>query len=385
MSYNKYYLYKKQVSNDNGQTWEDVTPLETVPSGDVIATYDTLAECESGSTDYAKQYLTFVAEGRNCSFTFTPNNSNVIYFSLNSGRTWIQGTGATVSSGNKVMWKGEMTPSGVYSIGSFSASSTSFNVEGNIMSLLYGDNFSGQTSLSGKYQAFAGLFYDCASLFSAENLILPATTLADYCYYAMFRNCRSLMTAPQLPATTLAPYCYRNMFKGCESLTTAPQLPATTLALGCYYEMFSSCTSLTTAPELLATTLAQDCYYGMFANCTSLTTAMTVLPATALTEQCYYSMFKGCSRLRTAPELPAPRLGSEATFMLSSYAFMFKDCTRLNYIKCLLNYESYAEDFNVYRWVEGVASSGTFVKASSMTSWVRGDNGIPTNWTVQNA
>ena len=57
------------------------------------------------------------------------------------------------------------------------------------------------------------------------------------------------------------------MFNGCTSLTQAPKLPATTLANGCYYYMFRDCTSLTTAPELPATTLANGCYYYMFYEC----------------------------------------------------------------------------------------------------------------------
>lgn len=349
MSYNKYYLYKKQVSNDNGQTWEDVTPLETVPSGDVIATYDTLAECESGSTDYSKQYLTFVAEGGNCTFTFTPNNSSLIYYSLNSGSTWTQGTAVTVSSGNKVMWKGEMTPNS--GIGRFSGSTGSFHVEGNAMSLLYGDNFEGQTSLSGKDYAFKNLFSGCTTVTSAENLVLPATTLTEGCYEGMFKGCTSLTTAPVLSATTLEYWCYDGMFIGCTSLTTAPQLPATTLAQGCYNGMFSGCTSLTTAPSVLpATTLANWCYQGMFKGCTSLTTAPE-LPATTLTNWCYDGMFSGC--------------------------------TSLNYIKCLAT--NISASYCTYYWVSGVSSSGTFVKDSNMSSWSSGASGIPTNWTVQNA
>ena len=39
-------------------------------------------------------------------------------------------------------------------------------------------------------------------------------------------------------------YCYSNMFRNCKSLTTAPALPATTLATNCYYGMFQICTSL---------------------------------------------------------------------------------------------------------------------------------------------
>lgn len=46
MSYTKFYLYKKQVSNDGGYTWQDVEPLVTAPSGDPIAVYDTYEECE---------------------------------------------------------------------------------------------------------------------------------------------------------------------------------------------------------------------------------------------------------------------------------------------------------------------------------------------------
>ena len=60
------------------------------------------------------------------------------------------------------------------------------------------------------------------------------------------------------------------MFYGCSSLTSAPELPATALAQYCYYSMFSDCTSLTTAPELPATTLATGCYSYMFQNCSKL-------------------------------------------------------------------------------------------------------------------
>ena len=66
----------------------------------------------------------------------------------------------------------------------------------------------------------------------------------DYCYFYMFRGCKSLTKAPELPATTLAASCYRSMFSICTSLTQAPELPATTLAASCYSNMFSGCTSL---------------------------------------------------------------------------------------------------------------------------------------------
>ena len=114
--------------------------------------------------------------------------------------------------------------------------------------------------------------------------------------------------------------------------------------------MFKGCTSLTIAPELPATNLANNCYDGMFNDCTSLTTA-PVLPATNLKVNCYQNMFNGC--------------------------------TKLNYIKCL------ATDISAYNctynWVDGVAPTGTFVKAAGMSRWTTGIKGIPTGWTVQNA
>ena len=198
-------------------------------------------------------------------------------------------------------------------------------VGGNIMSLLYGSNFTGEetTFPSNSTHNFAGLFYSNYDLISASELILPATTLTDSCYMHMFSNCSSLTTAPSLPATTLTDSCYMYMFYICSSLTTAPAiLPATTLADFCYQGMFC-CTSLTTAPELPATTLAEACY---------------------------------CD--------------------------MFRDCDSLNYIKCLATDISASNCTD--NWLSHVAETGTFVKAASMTDWTTG-NGIPEGWTVENA
>lgn len=62
---------------------------------------------------------------------------------------------------------------------------------------------------------------------------------------------------------------------------------------------------------------------------------------------------------------------------------MFKGCSGLNYIKCLATNISASNCTN--NWVDSVASSGTFVKNASMTSWTTGASGIPTGWTVQDA
>ena len=338
------------------------------------------ADAETGDTptDYSEQYLTLIAK-TNGTFVFSGSSTtNVISYSTDDGSTWSSPTQVitvNVNSGDTVLWKGEMTPTN-NGVGTYSASTASFDAQGNIMSLLYGDSFKNQTSLSGKDYTFYYLFSQ-TKLVNAANVELPATTLANYCYSHMFRGCTSLTTAPQLLATTLANYCYNHMFRGCTSLTTAPQLLATTLADYCYSNMFRGCTSLTQAPSILpATTLTNGCYNSMFDNCISLTIAPQ-LPATTLANNCYQYMFYGCTSLTTAPVLSASTLASYC------YAYMFKGCTNLNSITMLAT--TIYSDSYLSNWVQDVASTGTFVKAATMTSLPSGNNGIPVGWTVQNA
>ena len=195
-----------------------------------------------------------------------------IYYSKN-GSSWavLPRNGVTVTTGDKIHLKGYNQ---VY--GSSILSSTDYNVYGNIMSLVGGDNFQDIKHVADS--AFSDLFTHYTQpgyahdVVDASGLILPAISLGDRCYIRMFYLDKKLISAPELPATTLTPNCYRSMFGG---------------------------------------------------------------------------------------------------------------CTSLNYIKCL------ATDISasgcVSDWVNGVASTGTFVKAASMSSWTTGNSGIPSGWTVVNA
>ena len=278
--------------------------------------------------------LTFEITGGGNIVWKTSNTSvtKTIEYKLNDGE-WTSITSNTgssvpsisVVSGDTLQFRGNNTAYATISYSStFSESTAQFKIKGNIMSLINSTNFSGLTTLSSNY-IFRDLFSYCTGLTDASKLILPATTLTEGCYQSMFSNCTSLTTAPELPATTLAQYCYWGMFMECTSLTTAPELPATTLADYCYNSMFWGCTSLTQAPQLPATTLASNCYQ-----------------------------------------------------------YMFYNCTNLNYIKCLATDISASQCTD--HWVAyGGASSGTFVKAASMTGWTTGFDGIPSGWTVQDA
>lgn len=246
--YDKYVVSEYQVSYNSGETWNTVSSSTSVEYNSEDCGY-------TPPSPYASQYFTTIPKS---SGTFRLINTSS-YYSTDSGATWTLLPGntdtPTFTAGQKIMWKSFSRAQLEEKV--FSAS-TSFDVEGNVMSLLYGDNFVGQYDLGNNTRIFARLFQE-SGVENAENLILPATTLSNYCYEYMFQGCASLVTVPKLPATTLTERCYQNMFQYCTSLTTAPELPATTLAIGCYKSMFYGCTNLNYIKCLATDKSASSC------------------------------------------------------------------------------------------------------------------------------
>ena len=112
--------------------------------------------------DYSQDYLTLVARASG-TFKFVGEGDNAIQYSTDDGGTWsaaAQTVEINVNTGDKVLWKGQMTPYADYrnGVGKFNASTAEFDIQGNIMSLLYGDSFTGQTDLTGKKNTFSYLF-----------------------------------------------------------------------------------------------------------------------------------------------------------------------------------------------------------------------------------
>lgn len=306
------------------------------------------------------QYLTFdILTGGtinwNCSGI---NYSKEISYSTNDGETWTtinSTTSINVVANDKLLVKGSNTSywSDTTTRCKFSSSNgATFNLSGNIMSLVHGDDFIGKDSLDdgqvdingnhGWPNIFRGLFSGCSGLKSAKNLILP-TTLSVGCFREMFVS-SGITIAPKLPALKMTKSCYSSMFSNCQSLTTVFDLPSTELATDCYSYMFENCSSLTTAPELPATKLYNYCYQGMFQG-------------TAITE---------------SPELPATVL------VPNCYSYMFGSCTNLNKITC--NAYDISATSCTESWVDDVASTGVFIGNSSV-NWTTGINGIPEGWT----
>ena len=180
----------------NGGTWSSITATDTSTYIDVVA--NDVVRFRGSNTSYAK------------------DKSNYSGF----------GQGEHGTSGQET----------------YDADAADVDVEGNIMSLIYGDNFIGQTTFSSGTYNFCSIFKKL-KVVSAENLVLPALTLRDYCYRAMFSWCTMLTIAPQLPATTLAKGVYWYMFEKC-AITEAPELLAEHLVAECYGSMFTGCTHL---------------------------------------------------------------------------------------------------------------------------------------------
>lgn len=162
-------------------------------------------------------------------------------------------TTPTINKGHTISFRGTLSPTSSNGIGTFTINK-SCELLGNCMSMLFGDEALGQTSLSGKTYAFYKLFMNAAMITKVAEEFLPATTLSLYCYSYMFYGCTVLTQAPALPATTLAQSCYASMFRYCSKLTKAPILPATTLDYNCYNNLFRDCTKLSYIKALFTTT-----------------------------------------------------------------------------------------------------------------------------------
>lgn len=198
-------------------------------NNDIIAAYMGVTEAEKiylGSeliyenrVPYEQQYLTIETESGG---TLNVNRENIDY-SINKGawQTTSAATGLALNPGDVVRFRAIPTsplPALQPGYGLFSASTLDFVVYGNAESLEYGDNFVGQTTMVATASTFSRMFHSCTGLTDASNLILPAETLVQGCYYSMFYDCHALSGAPELNASSVPRIGYAQMFYGCNAL-----------------------------------------------------------------------------------------------------------------------------------------------------------------------
>jgi len=227
-----------------------------------------LGEISGDTHDYSQDYLTLQAlESGTIGFS-----AGTVNYSTDSGSTWntlTQGNTISVNQGDEVLFKmSGATPNSNTGIGTFTSSGR-FNVYGNIMSMQESDNFATATTIANYKFYFKRLFAESKAV-SAENMVLPATTLRNFCYNELFKGSTYLTTPPKIfPATALTQDCYSNSFRECPSLTKSPILPALTSARASYGWMFQDCTSLSEITCLATNTSAQYATYDWVKNVAS--------------------------------------------------------------------------------------------------------------------
>ena len=370
----------------------------TVTSNDNTAVTATCSiECYH---DYARDYFTIVAKAP----SVIDVKRSAVSASTNNGSWTSVGTGRTLSlnAGDSVRFKGTSSLSPI-----FSGSTGDFSVEGNLMSLIYGDNFySPSYQPSGKTSAFTNTFKGCTGITDAYNLVLLSPSLSAvslYFCYSMFSGCTNLVDAPKeippmynrggrqsgacsymfadctsltgtpifnesiVPTPSVSPrQNYKYMFANCTSLKKAPYLPDKGIDPYQYSGMFSGCTALEDAAEMALSAdcrTSDGCCTEMYAGCTSL----TGIPESVFSgyqvlypKASFQGMFSRCTSLTTLPEGLFPNVKANR----STFTQMFADCTSLRTVECTMptgfsgdNNSTYAGMFSGCTALESVPSN----------------------------
>ena len=245
-------------------------------------------ELWSDGPHYERQYLTIesLENGNTVSIKSQNSTYKTIQWSTD-GTTWTSVTSSTsgelittLDAGDKLYLKGNNNSYGaMWSVVTKIIVTKSYNLYGNIKSLVYGDNFNVDTFPNSGDCTFWQMFRD-TPVIDASNLILP-TQLRIVMYSNMFAGCTSLIAPPELPATTTVYQCYNGMFNGCTSLAIAPLLRSSHVDMYSYQGMFmnTQVTSITTYAEELGTDGFKNWLYGVPASGTFTKKAtMTLFP-----------------------------------------------------------------------------------------------------------
>ena len=216
--------------------------VEITENGTIEITYDAgytglskvVVNISVQTGDKPLPYLTMVALEDN--FTASLSGADCEYCINGNDKSWVQlpkGTETTaIKSGEKVSFRATQNPGTSSGLGTFSTSG-SFNLEGDAASMVYSDI---------KFLHFYALFQS-SKVVDASKLVLPLVVAMQQ-YNSCFRECLSLIAAPELPSQDLTSGCYQFMFYKCESLKIAPTLPALTLQRDCYDSMLRECRQL---------------------------------------------------------------------------------------------------------------------------------------------
>lgn len=179
------------------KNYSDEPPVPPTPGPDYTEPFYFENITNKNITTYREKY----------SRTDSPNFD--VYFSLDK-ETWEKTDTFTIQPNQKayvkattIAWSGNTNLKVTYL-----RANGLHNIGGNILSLLYGDDFVNHSDFPvGSVRTFSRLFYTSPNLVNAKDLILPSTTV-NSCYSEMFNYSARLISLPILPATILSEGCY---------------------------------------------------------------------------------------------------------------------------------------------------------------------------------
>lgn len=270
-----------------------------------------------------------------------------VSYSTDNGNNWSNKTIskdttqtiATIDTGERILFKSTNNQlSNAYNKYNKFNGSGNFKVYGNVMSLLYGDNFIDNSEfVENSTYNLCGLFYGTTTLIDASNLVLPATYCNSGCYNGMFRDCTNLSKGPKiLPGITLETDAYSSMFETCINLLEGPEI---------YAMVFNGTSSM----------MRMFCMNRNSKITTPKMTKSPILPALNGSASCYREMFQGNGNL------------VEITCLLTSR------------VKSGTSYSTYC-------WTKNCGNgTGVFYKHPN-ADWGNsyGDDHIPSGWTIKN-
>lgn len=160
-------------------------------------------------------------------YSSSTNSKTIEYRIIRNGEigNWISKTSTNSNSNNFLVYSGDTVQfrginekygTDYDSYSTFSGSTASFNISGNINSLIDYENINDITAVTAF--AFNYLFASCGVV-DASKLVIPSSSVGSWGYSYMFKGCTSLTKSPQIMAENLGNNSCQGMFSGCTNLS----------------------------------------------------------------------------------------------------------------------------------------------------------------------
>ena len=232
------------------------------------------------------------------------------------------------------------------------------NISGNIMSLVYGDDYLYATPdyYEGSKLYFNNMFSGSTFLKDASDLVLPKHNLPDPItennqgiFEEMFSGCTNLVSGPNILAKELPFKACKRMYLGCTNLTDIGTISAKTVHGRAFDWMYFECTSITgvnfnTFMPNVEKVTGEWVFAAMFRNCTgiqSITGIGDLVSNVSIANNSNYvfgEMFFGCTSLDITDDSEVFDISTSINNMDLFY-YMFANCTSLTHTP-VMNYVS---------------------------------------------